>query len=410
MTLRTVLFLEDEAAYASHLKRLALFFDEIYFIPPTYLGIDISALKAANRVKPDGLGGHAIHDFNFFRDCTAQVQAPPGTLPSPLRDTLQYLIEVGIAKPIPQLPRDEARLFTTAKNLVIYRDANDRDFARLSATTEADYDLSGLIEPRPFQLLADDGRVLSEFLAVNEPNAMRDSRMITTACYHADRLGGFPLLVGERFRHELSHKYSQRGQHLEQLSHLLPADVLNAMLSESDMADVAFNLSSAIFESFAVDEVPIDRLVRYRAEMSTARELFVTGNLFELAERSAAAPWSVKTKRDVTKYLHGKLQHDLKRFDAEATVAWEAFFGKAASHTARVLRAATVAGATGGLVASLLPNTTAGQMVILAALAAIGQQLPDIAEALVGRLLEIRQRQRTGIAYVAGLRRLSSAG
>lgn len=405
--MRFFLELDFGEEFADHLKRLALFCDEFLYLTPRLPFFDVSDFDDSKRFRRDASGHYTVVDFEFFRDCRAYIRPLPESLDPPLRDTLQCLIEEGIAKPAEQLPPDEAASFTALSNAIAARDARDQTFARLSGTPKDAYKISNLFDTsQQYRMETPDGSKSITVVGVNVPPAIEDSQIITTALYHAGRSNGYPLLPERKFAAELNYKLRQHELDASLLTSIMPSEIGEELARSAKSASVVFTFAAAVLQNAPVRDIPVEKIVRYRREMNEARVRLVSNALLELNDLVEGSPWSDRSHAAVNAYVRGKLKHDLQAFDSQTADAWDKFFGKATSQAVRLAGAFGVGGGAGGLVASVLPNATPLQMVLLGALAAMGRELPQFSDVLVERLLELRKQRRSGIAYIAGLRRL----
>lgn len=198
------------AEVSNHIKRLALFFDEILCLPTTGATVKSEVLDDPNRTesRPDGVT--IFTDFNYFKDTHRGLIFPLTSVSNEeLRHMLLTFMDEGIVKELSldELLHDEDQdHLNLVRDSLIAMDIEDEQFNRLSGTSPEDYDISKRIDSLKFQPI--DG--LSEFdiVVVYDPPAVDDSYDITTILYWADKSGGYPLFLDNRHRAEVQYRYA----------------------------------------------------------------------------------------------------------------------------------------------------------------------------------------------------------
>jgi hypothetical protein len=81
--LRAFVQIEGRSDEHNDLKKLALFFDEIYCIPPETVIIKNEVLNNSKHIRENKDGSKELINFNFFRDTRRGINLPLKELHSP---------------------------------------------------------------------------------------------------------------------------------------------------------------------------------------------------------------------------------------------------------------------------------------------------------------------------------------
>lgn len=101
MKFRAVVQLHNNGIDQNDLKRLVMFFDEIYFIQPTIFTLTDAFIQEKKLFEGEGLPLQS-HDFDFLRDTQTGMIRTNMALQSQLNETLYLFQENGIAKDVSQ--------------------------------------------------------------------------------------------------------------------------------------------------------------------------------------------------------------------------------------------------------------------------------------------------------------------
>ncbi len=135
--------------------------------------------------------------------------------------------------------------------------------------------------------------------------------------------------------------------------------------------------------------------------MADARQHFLSENLMELASLVQDNPWNAQTKEEIEKYISGKLNQAILRYDEASRETWEKLFGNITVHISQVAKSSVIGSGAGGLIGNLIPNTSTWHMLLLGALAGATTEAPNLVKSIVEKILESRKTKRSSIAYIA---------
>lgn len=229
-----------------------------------------------------------------------------------------------------------------------------------------------------------------------------DSFDLTTTLATSEMCGFQPIFPSARHRRELEHKFSQYRKGLAILRDL--AGEVAAVPPSWRFGEAVYSLSNALFSSATIAAKSVTDIVSYRNAMQDARVRFVSTTLFELTEMIENKPWGQSCDQEVQRFVQGKLVPHLNKYQDESKQIWEKLFGRLTVDLANVVRTSTITSAGTGLLGSVIPGTSALQMLALGALAGASKEAPKVVEHLVDSVLELRKHRRNGIAYIARFR------
>lgn len=403
-----VMHLIDVPDLSGTLKRLALFCDEIRFYLPSYAIIPEEVFTDQSRVVPAKDGGIVINDFNYFKDVHRGMSLPISTILKEFvfedRQVLQTLIDLGIAKEMGEahLSDDKRKSINHIRDMLISLDIQDKEVNKISGTKPEDYLYNDPLTKFTVQFdePTEDGKNQTEFLIFNEPNAVRDSYDITHSLLMAEVNGYHPIFPIPRHRKLLEYRYKQyiKGQKVlaEYTGQEPPPSALGRNFGE-----LIYTLSNEVFTSDAIDLKSIEDVIKYRNAMKPARDRFFSLAISELTQIIEESPWSTSTIREIKKYIRGKLNPELMRYQDESREIWEKLYGDLTINLSRVVQYSAVGAAGSGILGSVIPGTTMWGLLTLGALAGASKEMPKLVESLVTAILGLQQHRRNSIAYIA---------
>jgi hypothetical protein len=168
--------------------------------------------------------------------------------------------------------------------------------------------------------------------------------------------------------------------------------------------EVTFNIANSVFSSETVGRKSASEILRYRNSMDAARRKYLSTDLMDLTALAKDSPWEAGLKQELDKYIVGKLNHDLAALDDEARRTWDKIYGGLAVRISEVGRSGAVGGGTLGIVGQLIPNATTWELVAIGAVAGLIKESPKLVQTLVDSLVDIRQRKRNAISYLANFK------
>jgi len=389
------------------LKRLALFCDEIQLLMPTIPAIEKRVFDDPSRVQEDSDGKKYLKDFNYHRDVTHlhfTMKSAVERFQGEDRHTLQAFVDSRIVKAFKEdiIPPEQQDYLKDFRRLMISCDVNDSEFNRLCGTKPEDYAVGGPMTEiimKKEEELEVDGKEIS-FLYFKEPLAVMDSYDLTTSLIASEICGFQPVFPEPRHRQELVYKYSRYQKGVEVLREL-DGGQIKTTSSNWRFGEAAYLLSNMLFSSTMLAEKSVEDVIRYRNAMREARVRFVSTSLFELTQIIENSPWGKSTHREVEKFVRAKLMPELGKYQDKSKEIWEKLFGSLTVNLANLGRSMTIGSASGGLLGSVIPGTTAWGMLALGALAGASKEAPKIAENLVKLILDLRKHRRNSIAYIA---------
>jgi hypothetical protein len=399
---------------ALHLKRLALFFDEILFVLPSFWLLNDELLNNPQRVERLSNGLIRVSGgVDPVRDTHPALKVPLGSLGEELDHTLRNLMESGVASEFDEYSLGSAEgdeLFRRVRHQFAWRDARDPVFASISGTSESEYRTEYMpltLQPYDDDLVTPVGETINIY-AIFPPSAMADSVDLTTILYAADATQMSPVFTRSVHHAELAYRYEQYKTGLSILK-----DQIRGAVSEAEFRDqfgaVAFRLANAVITSDQVSRLTIEEVVRLRSSMEEARRRFVSEHLVSATNLIEANPWDRKLEVELERFVQGPLTADLLRFQDESKSRFEKMFGGFAGQLADITRGALIgsgpglAGASTGVTATVMPGAAPWQMVIIAALGGAVTQAPEVARTIIDTVLEQRKARRSSIAYLAAI-------
>jgi hypothetical protein len=410
--LTALIKLEDNANTLDQLKRLVLFFDHVQYIMPEMSPIITESLESGKRFdelsfvqkRPDG--SLDVSQFNYFRDTGKYFQATLDNLNPELRESILEFEEAGVvsdsfnSRSTERTEQDKR--FTEIKNLIAYADVQDEEFVRLSGTKPEDF--------RMFRNLATitmtgNSKPQDTFsmLTFEEPQAITDSLQLSDILYASHISGHCPIFLNTRHREEIRYRYEQFLEGL-QIVQKMDKQLVSPDSFVGRFGEVTFGVANAAFSSEIIRTKRADDILRYRNSMDSSRRKYISTDLMDLTTLAKDNPWDSRLKEELSKYIAGKLNHDLAILDDEAQRVWDKMFGSIAVRLSEVGRSGLVGGGAAGIVGQLIPNATTWELVIVGAIAGLAKESPKMVQTLVDSFIDFRQRKRNAISYLANFR------
>ncbi|HEY4362003.1 MAG TPA: hypothetical protein VGN17_13585 [Bryobacteraceae bacterium] len=419
--------LDDTPAQAQALKRLALLFDEIFYLLPDSWPIVTETdrgkpLHEASFVRNLPDGSIDVSQFRFFRDTRYGLLVDVKALNPELRHAIAVFEESGFLKAFDrtkQLGSIALKESRTIENLLAAEDAADEEWNRLSDTSMADYGRN-IFDSRLYvtlQLLSKGSstRELTRqsditeedrftVIALKPPQAVYDSHRLYEVLAYAHRSALYPVFTDSNSRGELAYKYKQFVEGQSKLSERYPS-LGRALEFPSRLGEVAYSVSSSVFDSDALNAKTPEEIVKYRLALADARRRYLTGDLVELAQILDCNPWGEETESELRRYITGRLNQDIAKYDGQSQELWEKLFGSMSVRLSEVGKSAILGGTTGGLIGNILPHASTWEIAILGALTGAVREAPRLIQTIVDSIIEARKQKRTSIAYVREFRR-----
>jgi hypothetical protein len=399
---------------AAHLKRLALFFDQVLVVMPEFWLIKQEVVDDRSRVERLDNGLISVTPgIDPLRDLEPALKVPIGSLGRELDHTLSYLIDRGIAGVCDpaNLPGTMDRAeFNELRHQIGWQDAKDQRFAALSGTIDSDY--QSRYEPLRFTVYENDRDVPTgqEFLryAVIPPSAIIDSSDLTTALYAAEATSSSPVFIKPVHHAELAYRYEQYKIGLSVLSEQTGEATPPSRFREQ-FGSVAFHLGNAVINSQQIERLSIEEVVELRTSMDGARRRFVSEHLVRATNLVEGNPWDDVVKDELERLVQGELSADLMQFQDESRGRYEQLFGSFGAHVVHIAKTtalgsgAGVLGGAAGVTGTVLAAVAPMQMMLIAAIAATIKQAPAVAKGIIEFVRSNQQAQRSSIAYLAAL-------
>ncbi len=408
MKFRAVVQLHNQGVDHNDLKRLALFFDEIYFILPTIFTFTHEFLvrREQARISNNDISQDS-DNFDFLRDTEVGMITTDIGLQPQLAETLSVLKENGIAKEVNDVLRltlDDHLL--AIRNHLASFDIHDKTFNELSETSSEDYNLAKLSRLRMSAQREDmlDSPPMPLFVIIqNAPEAILNSYEITATLYASHETSSSPVFLHPKLKRIMEYRYAQYKKGLEFLkksSH----DIISPADFKANFGEITFNIANSLLSSELIAMKTPEQIVKYRNVMTEARQHFLSENLIEIASLVQDNPWNSQTKKEIEKYIMGKLNQAILQYNEASRETWEKLFGNIAVHIGQIAKTAAIGSGAGGVIGNLIPNTSTWHMLLLGALAGAATEAPNLVKSITETILDDRKGKRSSIAYIARFR------
>ncbi len=398
---RAVVQLHNRGADHNDLKRLAMFFDEIYFIQPTVFTLTDSFIKRKKQPVEKGISLQ-FDDFDFLRDIETGMFITNMTLQPQLQEALSLFQDYGIAKDISSELAPFDGHFLRIRDYLASHDIRDKTFNELSETLQQDYNLAelSLRQMSIQQVDQSDTPLIPLFIILdNPPNSILDSHEISATLYASQVNSSFPVFLHPRLKKIMEYRYLQYKKGLEVLKNF-SNDLISPTDFKASFGEVTFNIADSLLSSELIAKKTPEQIIKYRNAMNDARQHFISENLMEITSIIQDNPWNSQTKEEIEKYIMGKLIPDILQYHEASHDTWVKLFGNVAVHVAQVTKSTVIGGSAGGLVGNLIPNTSTWHMLLLGALAGAATEAPNLIKSITEKVLEGRKERRSSIAYI----------
>jgi hypothetical protein len=382
---------------ANALKRLALMFDEIYVTPPVANVINSTFLeKPEHTTASDGRRLLDASKFNYFRDTTEAFELVFDSFSNQeLRETLLVFREAGIIKTSRSIFDELPKEILGLRNRLVSYDITDKEFNRLSRTKPSDY---GLGKIYTITLMEDGDPEKGEIVVhvLEDPPAVSDSKTITRELITSEHLSSVPVFIEQTHRAEIEYKYSQYKEGLKILRKSHPG-ALAELDFKAKLGEVAFLVSNELFDGGALSLCSPEEVVRYRSAMEEARLKYVSSDLVNVASMIKDGPWSEQSRMEVSKYINGKLNVDLKNYETQSKMTYRKFFGQLSTHATGV----ALGGGIGTLLGSVIPNASPWSLILIGSLVGAAREGSQIVKSIVDMWIQKQNDRGSAIAFVA---------
>jgi len=381
----------------ANIKRLALLFDECYYLSAESHPVLLGELDEEGHIKLSNANGPQKREpFDFFTHTGPGLRYEDGSLHDPeLTEALAELRDAQIAFRADADSFDElaSEEYLRARNAIAGSEVMDEEFRKLSKTTPEQLEKLRITTIHAIEL--ESGRSVVDHI-VRAPNAVVDSYDITDVLTTAHRLNACPVFLDEHHRIELRHRHGRIRENIEAITKEFPRLQFSDSLRGAFGA-VSFAVASEVFHLEALSSRTMTEIIKYRRAMEDARRRYVSGDLVELTALVEDNPWTAKAQTEMERYVIGKLANDLAMYHATTRETWEKMFGS----LAMTLTAAARSGGAGGLLGQLLPQTSLWEMALLGTIAGLIKEAPALAKTIVESILSVRTQRRNAIAYIA---------
>ncbi|MEW6533197.1 MAG: hypothetical protein AB1473_20370 [Thermodesulfobacteriota bacterium] len=382
---KTVLYLNNQPHESPHLKRLALFFDEIQYIAPQVYIIE-------ERPKVDAHGGFS---FEPFSDCTPWSVVHLDEL----QDTLPAFEDAGVAKRV-LVPTfdDPMSTFNRVRKYVTQHFAEDPEFMKLSGTKTL------RARARSIKAAVINGPVKgteNAFIEVALPNSVQDMLTILNTAYLAHDQSLFPIFPHARQHSELVYLLEQFRIRFPELHKMFP-DLIPGENYDEKFAEITFSVACELLSAQELSRLPADKIIELRKELDQPRRRYISSDLMELSDLVKTNPWTEKTKKEIRKYVNGKLNQDIQKYHDMAREIKDKFLGSFSVAASKGGRYAAIGLMAPGIIGQFLPITL--WTMIVTAACGVAVAVPDVVGALAEYIQDRRRLDRNSIAYVVNLK------
>jgi hypothetical protein len=325
-----------------------------------------------------------------------------------LKELLLVLKEAGIAEEASTAAlashKSEKLTLDNIRDMLISVDVSDAEFNRLSDTKPDEYRLPERIEHYKVVLThPKDGKTEFPVVPFPDPSSVVDSYDLTTLCYMGHYLRAHPVFHGQAHRREMEYRFERFKQGLKLLPEYEPLH--SVQTAEVRLGEVAFQIVNDVYAAGEIARLTPENVVRLHRRLSEARSRYASSALWELTLMLEGNPWDQRFRTEVDKYIHGKLEPELQKFNENSTGIWERLVGRLTVHAAQIAKSSAIGGGVAGLAGSVVPGASFLDLVLFGILAGAGKEAPDLVKTLVDTALEARAHRRSALACIAGFRK-----
>lgn len=373
---KAIVNLSNAPEEVEHLKRLALIFDEIYYLhPQVYCFDDMSLIDPSGKFQVD-----------FFRDCEPYNVISLNNL----QETIDILEEAKIAKGIVET---DGVLIDLRRDIALI-DQADPVFRKLTPNSPA--------EIKRFTVTYLNGRETgrqADLVGIVPSVTIWDSLILTNTLYLANKHSLIPVFLEPRHRREMEYRYNQYRQQSSQLAEAYP-DLVSPVSFGTQFGEVTFSIFNNVWShELLINRSPED-ILRYRDNMASARQKYIA-SLTELANLAETNPWNQKTKDEVNKYLL-KLEADSVTYRQAADGIRKKMFDDLRVHATDVAVKGIAGGLTGGGLSGVLAQDISSWVLVLAGvLMGSSKTIPKAVQTILDSRRAQEEHKNNSIAYIA---------
>lgn len=403
---QATLMLFDMPGEAEYLKKLALFFDKIYYIRPLHRVID--AIEFRNKSVIFHADGWHLNeetrsfnfpsDFNYFRDTRYALEFVTFKNQE-LQETVDAFEKAGVIEATTDWPTKP--LFSKdILDELTKLDICDPGFLSIFNTSfEQANRLPAEIHPLHLQ----DGENQFGFAILNPPQSIQYSFYANYCLLYASELSSSPIFLDPLLRKQMEWKYNNFLQGLSLLAERLKFPVEQFEL-QSHFGEMVFLLTDELLSTENIADAKLDDILKLRDDLQESRRRFLSLDLAELAYMLEEQSWDPNMSSHIRKFVNTKLKKDIQTFNDKTVEAWEKLVGKLIVTGSEVVRDAAFGAGAGGIAISVVPNASPWELVAISAIAMAFRKLPDLFKVLVDLSLEKRKQCRSSMAYIASLK------
>lgn len=400
--LKAVIHIQETADMHNILKRLALFFDEIYYIlPPIYVltegNREIIDLDNFKNMTKNEKGGIILPVKSLYENAEPILELSADSLKSDLKETIFKFEENGIMRRVQnEFNFENDANFLEIRKFIAIADSNDILFNQISKTSLEDYKQS---EARSITIKWDDPPQEENIITLEVPQAFRISHNITTSMFLSNEMSLFPVFSDPVLHNIMAYRYDQYKKGLEFLK-----ERSSSLTSPEDFkgqfGEVTFLIANSLFASNLISQKSPEEIVKYRSLMEEARQKFLSQDLMEIANITQMNPWNSQTKNEIEKYIFQHLRQDIISYNEKSQEIWKKLFGTITTHLSDTYKSALAGSGAGGLLGQIIPNTSTWHMLLLGALAGAAMQAPDITKDIIEIISNSQKEKKSSIAYI----------
>jgi len=397
---RAIVAITQNDRMACELKRLALLFDEILYLPPYGSALDTSLLEDRSRYRQVENGNSYIEGFSWARDCVPAISIPdPQLRGRGLSDVVCTFRESAVMRPCQFAPGVWEPLpepLIEVMHLQCSVDIDDTEFLQNSRTDPSEFKRP--IEMGGMTLRTPDGTE-HDTMWVNPPMAVNVSEVLTMLAYYGDMESASPVMLDDVYQQAMSIRVARLPQTMRALQ-AAEHNLANAVTFPERSGAAMYQLSGILFDDQFVEELSASEIVRLRNALQEPRQDFISTHLVALADLVERDPWSDELANRIDTYVRAELAPALRKYNQEGRSLWENALGKGLVRFAEVVASGAAGGGAGGLAASVLPNASFWGFLLLGAAAGALKTSPKIVGDLVELASDVRKRRRNGLSYL----------
>jgi hypothetical protein len=238
-----------------------------------------------------------------------------------------------------------------------------------------------------------------ELLAIQPPNSIVDSLILTNTLYIASRESLFPVFLEPRHRLEMQYRYEQYKQESNKLYEQYP-ELVSPVNFATQLGEITFSIFENVMPHEKIADRSAEDIIKYRNDMAPARKKYVA-SLTEFSGMAENNPWNQRTRDQVKKYLV-KLAADLETYRYEAANIRQKMFDDLGAQTADAIVKSAAGALTGsGLSGILAPQVSSFGLMMAGALLASSKMIPKLVKTVLDFRRACKEHKCSSIAYIA---------